>query len=394
MPSALCRRSPPQRRHSGAHTWLHPAHRLHIHCNLLHFTNSCGMQATRTAVQAAWLRPAVALLGRRTALFSSKTTSGAWKAHRPRHGASVKRQLAAAVAAGEEVPPAATQAAAPAEDEAEGKRAGKRKVALYLGYEGTAYRGACAAQQSTVLAACMHAIHAAAACAEPRLQLSPFLSLSASPSPLNIALQACRCKPRQPRSKQLRMRWKRPSSRQAASWPPTEGSPARWVLLVPCALAPSAAFRGPCRDACRGLSFTPAGPQCCGLRLAIARASTARCAFWPCRSLPTHPHGPPCMWQSTSLILAPACMSAMPQVSWSRSSRTDKSVHSLATVIAMKVRGGWAACCAALVLIPWSRLTWFSDGVSRRPQRLFLDCPLCWIPLSLHPTDGSRALQL
>lgn len=190
------------------------------------------MQATRTAVQAAWLRPAVALLGRRTALFSSSTTSGAWKAHRPRHGASAKRQLAAAVAAGEEVPPGATQAAAPAEDEGVTKRAGKRKVALYLGYEGTAYRGTCAAQQSTAFASCMHAIHAAAACAEP-LQLFPFLPLSASPSPPIIALQAYRCRPRQPRSKPLRMRWKRPSSRQGASWPPTEGSPARWVLPLP-----------------------------------------------------------------------------------------------------------------------------------------------------------------
>lgn len=99
------------------------------------------MQATRQAVQAAWLRPAVALLGRRTALFSSTSTSGGWKAHRPRHGASGRRRpLAAASAAAEEVPPAAAPAA---DGEAEPKRAGKRKVALYLGYEGTAYRGAC-----------------------------------------------------------------------------------------------------------------------------------------------------------------------------------------------------------------------------------------------------------
>ena len=41
-----------------------------------------------------------------------------------------------------------------------------------------------------------------------------------------------------------------------------------------------------------------------------------------------------------SLLSACAHMSALPQVSWSRSSRTDKSVHSLATVIAMKVRCG------------------------------------------------------
>lgn len=123
-----------------------PPLRLHINRNLQLRTSFCGMQATRQAVQAAsggaWLRPAVALLGRRTALFSS-STGGGWKALRSRHGASGRRPLRplAAVAAGEHVPPAAAQAAAPAESEAAPQRIGKRKVALYVGYEGTAYRG-------------------------------------------------------------------------------------------------------------------------------------------------------------------------------------------------------------------------------------------------------------
>ncbi|PRW32888.1 tRNA pseudouridine synthase [Chlorella sorokiniana] len=90
--------------------------------------------------QAVWRK-----LLKRAALFSISTTSVSWKAYKSLHGSSCKLQArplaAAAVAVGKDVPPAATTATTPAEDEAAPKRAGKRKVALYVGYEGTEYRG-------------------------------------------------------------------------------------------------------------------------------------------------------------------------------------------------------------------------------------------------------------
>ena len=122
---------------SGEPARLHDISIL-IHCAVSALESGAGMQATRQAVQFAWLRPAVALLGRRASLATSANCT----TQRARHGAGSWRQARplAAAAAAEEVPPPG----AAATDGAPAKRAGKRKVALYLGYEGTAYRGAAA----------------------------------------------------------------------------------------------------------------------------------------------------------------------------------------------------------------------------------------------------------
>ena len=97
--------------------------------------------------------------------------------------------------------------------------------------------------------------------------------------------------------------------------------------------------------------------------LASNRGQPSKVGAGPVRVPRGRPHGEPIVRADMRSAFGaaggsqrpPACM---PQVGWSRSSRTDKSVHSLATVIAMKVR-----CASSLVLTlqPYNR-KWFSLG--------------------------------
>lgn len=95
------------------------------------------MLAARCTARGAWLRPAVALLG-------ARPRSGSWRGHAAVAPASPpggkQRRPAAPLRAAS---PAVADAAVAADAaDPERKRAGKRKVALHIGYEGTEYRGA------------------------------------------------------------------------------------------------------------------------------------------------------------------------------------------------------------------------------------------------------------
>ncbi len=203
------------------------------------------VSAARQAALAAWVRPSVFLAGRRPSAASGSL--GCSAAHLRHHLlASSRQQRAVAVTAAAQQAAAAEQQAADAGQRAgpceATQRAGKRKVALFIGYEGTEYRGKHPAWPPR---ACLHmlpracsALHSAClACKQdtwpglfPLLILKHMHTRMAGHPTSLMPLQACRCSPTRrcrwplPQRPPWKTLWRRPSSELGASCRPTEAS--------------------------------------------------------------------------------------------------------------------------------------------------------------------------
>lgn len=229
-----------------------------------------------------------------------------------RHAA--QPSLAAAAAAAEsEAAPRAEDAVLAAEGSpgSPAKRAGKRKVAMFVGYEGTAYRGALLLLPLLLLPAPLPLCRPQPAAAGVHSLRRCPPTCSALAKHHDHALQACRGRRCWAPRTASRMCWRARSTQPAASLTPTAAALRGWAGGRPCERRP-AWPAGRCFDP-EG-SETTAGVLVAGLltgEAAGARVHQQRCLC----------------------LLAPQ----VTQVGWSRSSRTDKSVHSVATVVGLRM---------------------------------------------------------
>ena len=204
--------------------------------------------AARQAATAAWVRPSVFLAGRRPSAASGSLSSTAAHLRHHLHAGSRQHRPAAAeqqAAAAEEKAGNVGQPAGPSEAS---QRVGKRKVALFIGYEGTEYRGTHSLgtrRHGSILARCpcmpvmsdparlprswpasrapgqcpvlsCWVVHASPTCLLPPQAPPPQHASRSSPTR--------RCTWQPPPRPPWRMRWRRPSSEPAASCHPTAAS--------------------------------------------------------------------------------------------------------------------------------------------------------------------------